>query len=60
MQTDARLPTDPASVSYEMKGQEEEKFMSCTVVFLLFPSFSKALLLQPSLDLTDKLGSKGT
>lgn len=28
--------------------------------FLLFPSFSKALLVQPSLDLTDKLGSKGT
>lgn len=43
------------------EGQEKEKITSCTVgFFLLFPGFSKALLLQPSLDLTDKLRSKGT
>lgn len=43
MQTDARLPTDPASVSYEMKGQEEEKFMSCTVSFIIPQLFKSSV-----------------
>lgn len=59
MQTDARLPTDPASVSYEIKGQEEEKFMSFTVLFFIIPQLFKSSVTSAIIR-SHKLGSKGT